>query len=144
MSDTAFELHPQLATDCYVLGSLGLSLLLMMNDTQYPWFILVPQRASLTELHQLTAADSALFWQESKEFSRQIMQSFNGDKLNVAALGNVVPQLHVHHIVRFKTDAAWPRPVWGASAACKLTADQLQQRVTLLKSALTAVQWRNF
>jgi diadenosine tetraphosphate (Ap4A) HIT family hydrolase len=138
-----FALHPQLAADCHILGSFELNLLLMLNDAQYPWFVLVPQRADLSELYQLDADDAKRFWQESHEFSQQIMRIFNGNKLNVAALGNVVPQLHVHHIVRFTTDVAWPKPVWGVSPARALTAPQLDERITLLRSELTGVKWRS-
>jgi diadenosine tetraphosphate (Ap4A) HIT family hydrolase len=138
-----FALHPQLAADCHILGSFELNLLLMLNDSQYPWFVLVPQRADLSELYQLSEPDAAQFWQESRAFSQQIMRVFNGDKLNVAALGNVVPQLHVHHIVRFTGDVAWPKPVWGASPAKALTAQQLDERITLLRSELVGVRWRS-
>lgn len=138
-----FQLHPQLAADCHILGSFELNLLLMQNDAQYPWFVLVPQRQDKTELYQLDDVDAALFWQESRAFSQQIMRIFEGDKLNVAALGNVVPQLHVHHIVRFTGDAAWPKPVWGARPARALTAEQMDQRITLLRSELIGVKWRS-
>jgi diadenosine tetraphosphate (Ap4A) HIT family hydrolase len=137
-----FELHPQLAADCHVLGSYDLSLLLMLNDAHYPWFVLVPRRPGLTELYQMSEADAARFWGESRMLSQQIMRIFQGDKLNVAALGNMVPQLHVHHIVRFATDVAWPKPVWGASPAQPLTARQLEERLTLLRAGLTGVSWQ--
>lgn len=138
-----FVLHPQLAADCHILGNFDLSLLLMLNDAQYPWFVLVPQRADLTELYQLDETEALQFWQESRTFSQQIMRIFKGDKLNVAALGNVVPQLHVHHIVRFTGDLAWPKPVWGVNPSKALTAEQLDQRITLLRSELTGVKWRS-
>ena len=108
-----FELHPQLAKDCLAAGDFPLCRLLLMNDAQYPWFILVPRRADVREIHELNDADRHQLWEESAALSRLLMSEFSGDKLNVAALGNVVPQLHVHHIVRFKTDPAWPAPVWG-------------------------------
>jgi diadenosine tetraphosphate (Ap4A) HIT family hydrolase len=77
----------------------------------------VPRRAGLRELHELAEHDLGRFWRESAATGRALMQEFDGDKLNVAALGNVVPQLHVHHIVRHTTDRAWPRPVWGVVPA---------------------------
>ena len=138
-----FTLHPQLVADCHILGNFELNLLLMLNDAQYPWFVLVPQRPDLNELYQLDEADTAQFWQESRAFSQQIMRIFKGDKLNVAALGNVVPQLHVHHIVRFTGDVAWPKPVWGVKPAKALTTQQLDERITLLRSELTGVRWRS-
>lgn len=108
-----FALHPQLQRDTLSLGDFPLCRLLLMNDAHYPWFILVPRRAGLRELHELDAAGQAQFWQESSELARTLLRIFGGDKLNLAALGNVVPQLHVHHIVRYTNDPAWPAPVWG-------------------------------
>lgn len=110
------EIHPQLQKDCLILGRFRLSHLLLMNDSNYPWFILLPDRADVTEIYQLSDADRSLLWQESCELSRQLMQRFNGDKLNVAAIGNMVPQLHLHHVVRYRSDSGWPAPVWGKAA----------------------------
>jgi diadenosine tetraphosphate (Ap4A) HIT family hydrolase len=108
-----FELHPTLARDCHVLGDWPLCRLLLMDDANYPWFILVPRRDGVREIYELADADRAQLWEESHQLSRAAMKAFSGHKLNVAALGNVVPQLHVHHIVRRQSDAAWPAPVWG-------------------------------
>lgn len=108
-----FRCHPQLEQDSHTLGDFPLCRLLLINDTQYPWLVLVPKRDNIKEIHQLDDADRAQFHTESHQLSRELMRVFSGDKLNVAALGNMVPQLHVHHIVRFTTDAAWPAPVWG-------------------------------
>ncbi len=88
-----------------------------MNDANYPWFILVPEREGLRELHELAETDRHALWEESALLARALTQAFAPDKLNVAALGNVVPQLHVHHIVRYRHDAAWPAPVWGKHPA---------------------------
>jgi diadenosine tetraphosphate (Ap4A) HIT family hydrolase len=107
------EIHPQLAADCILLGRFPLCRLLLMNDSNYPWFILVPDRDGIREIYQLDEADRALLLRESCILSEFLMQGFAGDKLNVAALGNQVPQLHLHHIVRYETDPAWPGPVWG-------------------------------
>ena len=112
-----FELHPQLAKDCLSLGRLPLCRVLLMNDTSYPWFILVPEREGLRELHELGEADRRMLWDESALLARALVKTFAPDKLNVAALGNLVPQLHVHHIVRYTHDAAWPAPVWGKQPA---------------------------
>ena len=106
-------LHPQLEKDCLVLGRFELCRLLLMNDANYPWCILVPDREGVKEIYQLTQDDQHALLQESSTLSRVLMEVFAGDKLNVAALGNVVPQLHIHHIVRYKNDPAWPAPVWG-------------------------------
>jgi len=108
-----FELHPQLKKDCHVLGQFSLCQLLLMNDTNYPWFILVPARAAISEIYQLSAEEQQQLWRESTQLAVGLMQAFQGDKMNIAALGNVVPQLHIHHIVRYTSDAAWPAPVWG-------------------------------
>ncbi|MEZ5478794.1 MAG: HIT domain-containing protein [Thiolinea sp.] len=111
-----FSLHPQLAQDCLVVGDLPLCRVLLMNEARYPWLILVPRRENLREIHQLEAADRLQFWQESAWVSEQLEVLFQPDKLNVAALGNMVAQLHVHHIARYRQDAAWPAPVWGKFA----------------------------
>lgn len=109
-----FDLHPQLAADCVVVGDLPLCRLLLMDDASYPWCILVPRRAGICELHELAAADRAALLDEVTQVSVAMQRQFAADKMNVAALGNVVPQLHVHVIARHAGDPAWPRPVWGA------------------------------
>jgi diadenosine tetraphosphate (Ap4A) HIT family hydrolase len=114
-----FVLDPQLHRDCVIVGRFPLSLLLLSRDANYPWFILVPQRPGITELYQLSLEDRARLLDESCQLSEVLMDVFSGDKLNVAALGNVVAQLHVHHIVRHRGDRAWPRPVWGAVPAAE-------------------------
>jgi len=109
-----FTLHSQLAADTIELGDLPVSKVLLMDDSQYPWLILVPRRHQIQELYQLEKADAEQVQLESLIVSELMMQHFDGDKLNVATLGNLVPQLHIHHIVRYRNDAAWPKPVWGA------------------------------
>lgn len=108
-----FQLHPQLAKDTLPLGRFALCRLLLMNDANYPWFILVPEREDVREVHELTDADRHRLWDESALLARALTELYRPDKLNIAALGNQVPQLHVHHIVRYTRDAAWPHPVWG-------------------------------
>lgn len=108
-----FELHADLKRDCFSVGDFPLSRLLAMNDTTYPWFVLVPRRAGLRELYELSDDDRIQFMRESATLARALAQEFKADKMNVAALGNVTPQLHVHHIVRYVGDPAWPAPVWG-------------------------------
>lgn len=110
------ELHPRLAQDCQLLGRFELSRLLLMDDCQYPWFILVPDREGIREIHELSSPDSHQLLDESLLLSRAIAAAFKPDKLNVAVLGNLVPQLHVHHVARYHDDPAWPGPVWGAQA----------------------------
>lgn len=134
-----FELHPRLATDTVVVGDLPLCRLLLMNDAQYPWTILVPRREGLREIYELGAVDQSQFWRESEQLSKALMAAFRGDKLNVAALGNMVSQLHIHHIVRFASDPAWPAPVWGKHPPRAYDAATLNQRVSLLKKILSPV-----
>ena len=107
------NLHPQLAQDCYTLGHWPLCQLLLLNDSHYPWYILVPRQPEIREIYQLNAEQQQQLWQESAYLSQQLMQIYQGDKLNVAALGNMVPQLHIHHIARFENDPSWPKPIWG-------------------------------
>lgn len=132
----SFELHPRLAADCHGIGDLPLCRLLLMNDRQYPWCILVPRRAGLREIYQLDADDQLQFWRESAQLSRVLMDVFAGEKLNVAALGNMVPQLHLHHIVRYAADPAWPAPVWGKLAPVVYESGSLQQRLKLIRASL--------
>lgn len=113
MTSHSFTLHPRLNADCFVAGDWPLSRLLLMNDSQYPWYILVPRRNDIREIHELDAADQTQLFRESMILSRALVLAYRGDKLNTAALGNLVPQLHLHHIVRFTGDPAWPAPVWG-------------------------------
>ena len=110
---TTFSLHPQLATDGIELADFPLCKLLLCNDSAYPWFILVPKVADINEVFQLEWQQQQQLLNESSLLSELLMQVFAGDKMNVAALGNVVEQLHVHHVVRFKDDAQWPKPIWG-------------------------------
>jgi diadenosine tetraphosphate (Ap4A) HIT family hydrolase len=112
-----FELDPRLAADTFLVGETPLCLLLLMNDARYPWLILVPRRGDITEPFELGEADQAQLWQESMRLGEAMKAHFAADKLNIAALGNQVAQLHVHHIARFHVDAAWPGPVWGVGSA---------------------------
>ena len=131
-----FELHPQLAKDCTGLGRLTLCRLLLMNDANYPWFILVPEREGVREVHELDDVDRRLLWDESAFLSRALSKGFSPHKLNIAALGNQVPQLHVHHIVRYSHDAAWPNPVWGKIPPKAYYAAESQKLRTLMQSLL--------
>ncbi len=112
MSNT-FQLHELLQRDAIELLELPLSTLLLMNDINYPWFVLVPRVENIQDLYQLDWEQQQQFLNESSLLSEVLMQLFNGTKMNVAALGNVCSQLHVHHIVRFSDDISWPKPVWG-------------------------------
>jgi len=131
-----FKLHPQLQQDCEQLGRFELCHVLLMRDANYPWCILVPARTDITEIYQLEFADQQQLLRESSYLARTMMTLFNADKMNIAALGNVVPQLHIHHIARHRDDAAWPAPVWGKVAAGVYTPESLAQTVAQLREAL--------
>jgi diadenosine tetraphosphate (Ap4A) HIT family hydrolase len=130
-------IHPLLVKDCQLLGRFMLNHLLLMRDANYPWFILVPDREGISEIHQLSEADQQQLLRESSQLSMALESAFSPDKLNIAALGNVVPQLHLHHIARYKTDAAWPTPVWGKVPAKPYLDYELAAVVQSLTSLLT-------
>ena len=129
---TLFTLHPQLAKDGIELADFPLCKLLLCNDSAYPWFILVPKVADISEIYQLDWQQQQQLLNESSLLSELLMQVFSGDKMNVAALGNVVEQLHLHHVVRYKADAQWPKPIWGQQALTPYSDEEL----TALKDKL--------
>src|SRR6266540_4841828 len=111
----AWSLHPQLARDTINVGDLPLSRVLIMNDANYPWLLLVPRRPETKEITDLEEAEQAQLMTEITRVAGALKEITMCDKLNIAALGNVVPQLHVHVIARRQGDAAWPKPIWGAA-----------------------------
>ena len=113
-SQASFILDPRLDNDTHEIGHLGLCRVLLANDARFPWVILVPERADIAELIDLAPADRARLWDEIALTSEALKSMYGPDKLNVAALGNMVRQLHVHVIARFTSDPAWPQPVWGS------------------------------
>jgi diadenosine tetraphosphate (Ap4A) HIT family hydrolase len=131
-----FQLHPQLNEDCINIGKLALSRLLLMNDSQFPWLILVPEIAGITEIYQLNKAQRSLLIEESSTLAERLTTLYKADKINIAAIGNLVPQLHVHHIVRYKHDKAWPAPVWGKFPALPYLEQELAKTIRLITSAL--------
>jgi diadenosine tetraphosphate (Ap4A) HIT family hydrolase len=136
MTQTNFTLDPQLVADTYVLGTLPLSRVLMMNEVRYPWLILVPERAGISEIIELSDADQQQLMREISIASRALQSLFQPDKLNVGALGNRVRQLHVHVMGRFVSDAAWPGPVWGHSPAVPYPPHQAGITIDRLLAAL--------
>lgn len=132
-----FALDPRLQQDTLPIGDFPLCRLLLMNDAHYPWFILVPRREEMVELFQLDAQDQRALWQETSELAETLKDTFGADKMNVAALGNVVSQLHVHVIVRRRNDAAWPAPVWGKHPAQPYTPEQVAGIREKLRMVLT-------
>ena len=133
-----WQLHPQLAADTHPLAQWPLCELRLMDDANYPWLILVPRVAGAQELVDLRGTERHLLVDEIDRASRVLRDAFRPRKLNVAALGNIVPQLHVHAIARFEDDPAWPAPVWGRVDARPYTPEQLVERVARLQDALRA------
>ncbi|QSP93631.1 HIT family protein [Marinobacter salinisoli] len=113
MTSAGYVLHKRLSADTIDLGRSQLCDIRLMNDRTWPWIILVPAVAGIREIYELSETQQKRLLWESSALSRGMMDLFSGDKMNVAALGNMVPQLHLHHIVRHEGDPAWPGPVWG-------------------------------
>ncbi len=132
-----FVLDSRLQQDTLLVGDFPLCRLLLMNDRQYPWFILVPRREDVSELFQLDAADQLALWQETTGLAELLKDTFAADKMNVATLGNMVSQLHMHVIVRRRDDAAWPAPVWGKHAAQPYSEEQVAAVKARLRLVLT-------
>lgn len=131
-----FELHPQLAKDSVVIGEFDLCLLLLSKDANYPWCILVPKREDVFEIHHLDEQDQMQFVRESSRLSEVMTSVFDAHKMNVAALGNMVRQLHIHHIARFQDDPAWPAPIWGKVSSKVYESVEWDERVSRLVNAL--------
>ena len=133
-----YELHPQLAADTHPVASLALCELRLMDDANYPWLVLVPRVPEARELIDLDDDQRRLLTDEIDLASRLLRDAFRPFKLNVAALGNLVPQLHVHVIARSEEDPAWPAPVWGRVAARPYTPEGLIERIRTLRDHLAA------
>lgn len=112
-----FTLDPKLQADSFPVADVGLTQVRLINDHRFPWLILVPKRAGVSELYELSPLDQTMLTFEVSQIGKALREMTGADKINIAALGNQVPQLHVHVIARFKTDAAWPNPVWGSGQA---------------------------
>ena len=132
-----FQLDQQLAGDCVVIGDFPLNRLLLMNDSNYPWFILAPRVNGVEEIYQLSEEQQLQLIRESSLLSRKLQLLFAADKMNVAALGNVVKQLHIHHVVRYSGDPAWPSPVWGKLPAKPYEQTELDEIIERLRPVLT-------
>lgn len=133
-----FRLHERLAADTVRIGSLPLCELLLMNDARFPWCILVPRRDGMRDIIDLEPADIDQLHRESVALQRALRELFSPDKLNVAAIGNLVPQLHVHHVARFRTDSEWPAPVWGRGTAQPYEVAERTRRIEALQQATRA------
>jgi diadenosine tetraphosphate (Ap4A) HIT family hydrolase len=132
MSETGWSLHPQLAADTVPVCDLALSRLLAMNDANFPWLVLVPRRAGASEIIDL-GAGQALLMDEIAQVSRALKDETRCDKLNVAAIGNMVPQLHIHIVARRKDDPLWPKPIWGAAPQRAYEVAALQRFVVAIR-----------
>ncbi len=134
----SFSLDTRLAGDSHLVGELSLSQLRLMEDARFPWLILVPRIAGARELIDLDAKDRGQLLEEITLVGRALEALARPDKLNIAAIGNVVAQLHVHIIARFTGDALWPDPVWGRGERIPFTADARGQQLARLREALKA------
>jgi diadenosine tetraphosphate (Ap4A) HIT family hydrolase len=131
-----FALHKRLAADTITLADWPLCRVLLINDANYPWLILVPRRAGLTEFHEVAADDRSTLFDEISRASLALTSGFKPDKINVGALGNIVAQLHVHVVARRRGDAAWPGPVWGAGTPEPYGDDDRARLLDALNAAL--------
>jgi diadenosine tetraphosphate (Ap4A) HIT family hydrolase len=135
-SSPSWTLHPQLASDTVNLGDLPLCQVLVIQDANYPWLLLVPRRPDIVEVLDLDEVEQAQLMTETTRVARALREITKCDKLNIAALGNVVPQLHVHVIARRKTDAAWPRPVWGVVPPVNHDPEELKQFISAIRKKI--------
>lgn len=135
-SSSSFALHERLAADTTMVADWPLCRVLLMNERTWPWLILVPRRPGLREWHELAPADGALLSEEIVRASRGLAAAMGADKINIGALGNMVPQLHVHAIARFRTDPAWPGPVWSFQQAVPYAAEERAALLARLRPAL--------
>lgn len=138
MSD--FSLHERLAADTHVIDDLALCRVLLMNDRRFAWLILVPRRTGIVEVGDLDARDQARLWQEATQLGSAFKAALGGDKLNLATLGNQVPQLHMHVIVRYRDDDAWPGPVWGVGTPEPYAPNELDARRRLIMRLIEALE----
>ena len=138
MTDPSFVLDPRLAADTVPVCELPLSRVLLLDDARFPWLVLVPRRQHAVELSDLAAADRHRLLDEISAASAALRTLCQPDKLNIAALGNVVAQLHVHVIARFASDCAWPQPVWGVGKAAPYSPAARDDRCAQLQRLLRA------
>jgi diadenosine tetraphosphate (Ap4A) HIT family hydrolase len=133
----SFQLDSKLNHDTHFVSDLDLCRLLIMNDSNYPWFILVPRRLNITEIYQLSNEDRFELDYETNFISEILANYFKADKMNIAALGNIVSQLHVHIIVRKKTDLLWPETIWGKKSPLFYSKEDIENTISIIKNLLT-------
>lgn len=131
-----FVLHPRLAADTVLVADWSLSRILMMNDTRFPWLILVPRKKDMPELHELPPQDRNVLIEEIARAGASLKAIMNAPKINIGALGNLVPQLHVHVVARFPSDPAWPGPVWGSGPPSPYAPADAELRIAELRARL--------
>lgn len=136
----SFTLDPQLKRDCIHVGDLALCRVLLMNDAQYPWLILVPRVAGVSEIYQLSLNDQQQLMRESSALSEAMAGYFEPDKMNLANLGNIVSQLHLHLVARFRDDPAWPGPVWGHGRIISYEKTKLKNQLPALQKLVSKIK----
>lgn len=134
--DAEFTLHQQLKKDTFFIGSLKIADILLMNDSRYPWLILVPRINEVCDITDLSTEQRAEFNEEINHVASLIKKAYQPERMNIAMLGNIVPQLHCHIIARFKEDFAWAKPVWGIGEAISYTKEQQEKIIPLLQKLL--------
>ncbi|KJG14952.1 HIT family hydrolase [Photobacterium iliopiscarium] len=135
----SFTLHPQLMADTTILGDLPLSRILLAKEALGPWLILVPRYDALREIHHLSEQDQQQLMRESSAIAALLEQDYQAEKINIGALGNLVPQLHIHHIARFSNDIAWPGPVWGNTKGIQRSKEVQQALAEELRQELSNI-----
>ncbi|MDG2268641.1 MAG: HIT domain-containing protein [Alphaproteobacteria bacterium] len=133
----SFQLDSKLNHDTHFVSDLDLCRLLIMNDSNYPWFILVPRRLNITEIYQLSNEDRFELDYETNFISEILASIFKDDKMNIAPLVNIVSQLHVHIIVRKKTDLLWPETIWGKKSPLFYSKEDIENTISNIKNLLT-------
>ncbi len=131
-----FDLNSRLAADTFFVGDKPLCRVLLMNDSRFPWLILVPRRSGLSEIHDLEPSGRALLIEECAQAGERLKAFASAEKINIGALGNMVSQLHVHVVARSNGDAAWPGPVWGVGSPAPYEREAAAQRIADLRRAL--------
>ncbi len=131
-----FRLHDRLAADTVEICRLPLCRVQLMDDQRFPWLLAVPAREGVTEIHQLWDEDLQKLMQEIAALSRLMQELLEPDKINVGSLGNLVPQLHIHIVGRFRSDAAWPGPIWGVGERVPYEKAALQHRISGFRAGL--------
>lgn len=134
--ETEFVLHPQLKKDTLLIGALNLSDILLMNDSRYPWIILVPRIKDVSDITDLPDEERIQFTEEINHIASLIKKAYQPERMNIAMLGNIVPQLHCHIIARFTQDFAWAKPVWGIGETVNYTKEQQEKILPLLQKLL--------